>query len=262
MLGILNAPKQVIQKNLKLLAEDYKEKTGRVVCLNCPSDIQYMISSLKQIYKIMNFEFKRNAAQYKNKKGDKTTISNATLTDEKAIEFLKTNPERIGLFSKFPENWQELIKEEPLSEEELEAKKAEQAAELKAAEALKGINEAGGEDLTQGGKIEGQTDLIDSIDEQEKINDLKVEDAETLSPEEEALKASEQAAEQAANEALNEGKKEEDCCDESTEEAPCEECKEKKRQELSKMKLADLRVAYPEIKATSIKDFVEKVVNQ
>ena len=192
MLGILNAPKQVIQKNLKLLAEDYKEKTGRVVCLNCPSDIQYMISSLKQIYKIMNFEFKRNAAQYKNKKGDKTTISNATLTDEKAIEFLKTNPERIGLFSKFPENWQELIKEEPLSEEELEAKKAEQAA----------------------------------------------------------------------NEALNEGKKEEDCCDESTEEAPCEECKEKKRQELSKMKLADLRAAYPEIKATSIKDFVEKVVNQ
>ena len=36
------------------------------------------------------FKFKSPYAQYKNKKGDKYTISNSTMTDEKAIEFLST----------------------------------------------------------------------------------------------------------------------------------------------------------------------------
>jgi hypothetical protein len=263
MLAILSAPKRVVQKNLKALADDYKEKTGRVVCLSCPSDIQFMISSLKQFYKMVNFEFKKNAAQYKNAKGDKTTISNNTMTDEKAIEFLKTNPERIRLFSKFPENWKELIEGEQLTEEELQAKAAEQAAELEAANALKNANADGtGEDLSQGGKIEGQVDLIDSIEEQGKINEIEVNEPENLSPEEEAIKASEQAAEQAANVALNNEEKKEDCCDDDHDGEPCEECKEKKRAELMKMKLADLRKAYPEVKATSIKTFVEQVLNQ
>ncbi len=271
MLAILSAPKEVIQKNLKALADDYKEKTGRVVCLSCPSDIQFMISSLKQFYKMVNFEFKKNAAQYKNAKGDKTTISNNTMTDEKAIEFLKTNPERIALFSKFPENWMELIEGEQLTEEELQAKAAEQAAELEAANALKNAN--------ADGTGEGQVDLIDSIEEQGKINEIEVNELENLSPEEEAIKASEQAAEEAANAALNsseevevteeqleavdeDGYKKEECCEDDHDGEPCEECKEKKRAELMKMKLADLRKAYPEVKATSIKIFVEQVLNQ
>lgn len=254
MLAILSAPKQVIQKNLKALADDYKEKTGRVVCLSCPSDIQFMISSLKQFYKMVNFEFKKNAAQYKNAKGDKTTISNNTMTDEKAIEFLKTNPERIKLFSKFPENWKELIEGKQLTEEELQAQAAEQAAELEAANALKNAN--------ADGTGEGQVDLIDPIEEQGKINEIEVNEPENLSPEQEAIKASEQAAEEAANAALSNEEKKEDCCDDEHDGEPCEECKEKKRAELMKMKLADLRKAYPEIKATSIKTFVEQVLNQ
>ena len=186
MLKILSASKTVIKSNLQLLAKDYKEKTGRTVCLTCPSDIAYMLSTLKTIYKMTVFEFKRERAQYKNAKGDRTTISNNTMTDEKAIEFLKTNPKRISLFSKFPENWKEVIKGTAKTEGQVEA-------EAQAEEATKAAEEA-----ANGGEV-----------------DLMKED--------------------------------------------CPECI-KKRQELSKMKLSELRKLYPEVKDTSIKGFIEKVL--
>lgn len=250
MLEILNSTKKEIKKNLQLLAKDYKEKTGRVVCLSCPSDIQYMISSLKIIYKMKNFQFKKHSAQYKNAKGDKTTISNETLTDEKAIQFLKTNPERIRLFSKFPENWKELIKGKQLTEEEKQAKVAEESAEEEARKAKGIIEEAEG--LVDGGIVEeGQVDLVDSIKE------IEVDSEEVLSAEEEARKASQEAM----NEANGVQEEKEDCCDDHDEKEPCEDCKKKKHAELMKMKLADLRTAYPEIKASSIKDFADKVIN-
>lgn len=37
------------------------------------------------------------------------TINNNIMTDELALEFLKINPERINLFSKFPKNWEEML---------------------------------------------------------------------------------------------------------------------------------------------------------
>lgn len=237
MLEILSASKEVIKANLNLLAKDYTEKTGRKVCLTCPSDIAYMILSLKHHYKMTNFEFKRNAAQYKNKKGDKTTISNGTMTDEKAIEFLRTNPERIKLFSKYPEGWEELLKKPKMTDEQIEEKLAIQA-EIEAAEAAKkeGLISPIDEEMiaaSEKGESEKKVD----------VNEIKVNDAETLSPEEEALKASEQAAEEAAKAALSGSET-------------------KTKEDLMKMKLSELREAYPEIKATSIKDFVDKVLNQ
>lgn len=207
---IINGSNQVIKDNIKVLAKDYKEKTGRVVCTSCPSDIQYMISSLKHLYKMVNYQFKRERAQYKIAKGDKFTISNDTLTDELAEKFLNENPERIALFSKFPKDWKKKVKvvkvddsgdDEAIKAAEAEAKKS---AELEADKAI-----------------------------------------------EEALAAAREAAEGDSD----------DDCDECPEDEPCEECKEKKRKELSKMKLSELREAYPEIKATSIADFVDKVVN-
>ena len=106
---ILQGNEKEILANIKILAEDYFQKTGRKVCRTCPSDIRFMILSLKNIYQMTKFSFKKPLAQYKNKKGDRTTISNSTMTDEKAIEFLKTNPERIKLFAKFPSNWEQLL---------------------------------------------------------------------------------------------------------------------------------------------------------
>ena len=245
MLGILESSNKVIKQNIKLLAADYKEKTGRVVCTSCPSDIQYMISSLKIIYKMKTFEFKRENAQYKNAKGDRTTISNGNLTDEKAIEFLKTNPKRIELFSKYPENWTELI---GLQKIDIDLNPEELKAQI---EASKGKSKEGGQGSENISPIDeemkaategksGQVDIEEAIDEATK--EIIVNDAEEVS-------------------GAAEGKAKEDCCEDG-EEAPCEECKEKKRLELMKMSLKNLRAAYPEVKATSIKAFVDQVINE
>lgn len=53
-------------------------------------------------------------------------ISNNNMTDEKAIAFLRPNHNRIKLFSKYPENWVELISESTLVDYKV----------LKAAEAI------------------------------------------------------------------------------------------------------------------------------
>lgn len=59
----------------------------------------------------MNFQLKKAQVIYKLQKGSPKTISNQKITDELAIEFLKINPERLRLFSKYPENISELIGE-------------------------------------------------------------------------------------------------------------------------------------------------------
>jgi len=215
MLKILKGNNETIQKNLDALAKDYFEKTGRKVCRTCPSDIAYMVLSLKNIYKMTVFEFKKHAAQYKNEKGDKTTISNSTMTDAKAIEFLKTNPKRIELFKVYPKNWKKLIKGEAETEDQKEARLAIEA-ELAIAEKAKKEKEA----------KKGKKESSDDETEEEKEARLAAEGSEG-----------------------------------SSGQTSIEEQIEEKRQALSKMKLADLRKEYPEVKATSIDTFVEKVLN-
>jgi len=48
---------------------------------------------------------------YKVQKGKPFTISNAKMTNDLAIQFLKVKSSRIELFSDYPENWKELIGE-------------------------------------------------------------------------------------------------------------------------------------------------------
>lgn len=55
------------------------------------------------------FELDKTSVIYKVEKGKGETISNDKMTDELAIQFLTINPDRIRLFSKYPENWKELI---------------------------------------------------------------------------------------------------------------------------------------------------------
>lgn len=205
IIEILEGSKQEIKNNIDLLAKAYLEITGRKVCRTCPSDIQYMILSLKNQLNMTQFKFKRPLAMYKNKKGDTTTISNGNMTDEKAIEFLKTNPERITLFDVYPSNWAELIVGgvKKVSKEETEARLAAEA--------------------------ERQV-FLDSVDETEEgVVDNK-------DNENEAEKEARLAAEAAIGNI------------------------KPSREELMKMSLKDLRSKYPEVKATSIKDFVEKVL--
>ncbi len=98
-----------ILKYIDVLADEYKKRTGKKVCRTCSSSLRAMVIELKNIYQVINFKFKRAIAQYKNKPTDSVSISNSNITDEKAIEFLKTNPDRISLFSSYPQNWKELI---------------------------------------------------------------------------------------------------------------------------------------------------------
>ena len=52
--------------------------------------------------------------------GKHRNISNHNMTDEKAIAFLKANPNRIVLFSTYPANWNDLISGEAVIEKEVE----------------------------------------------------------------------------------------------------------------------------------------------
>ncbi|OCK42527.1 hypothetical protein BA195_10145 [Tenacibaculum soleae] len=108
---ILKSSNKIIKEYIQVLADDYKDLTKRNVCTSCPSDIQNMLNFLKKHYKVVNFELAKPSVIYKLKKGSSITISNSTLTDELAIEFLKLRKERIKLFSKYPSNWLELIGE-------------------------------------------------------------------------------------------------------------------------------------------------------
>ncbi|MEE1963560.1 hypothetical protein V1387_12755 [Allomuricauda taeanensis] len=45
-----------------------------------------------------------------------------------ALDFLRINPDRIKLFTKYPENWKDLIGSKSVSREELEARKYNELA--------------------------------------------------------------------------------------------------------------------------------------
>lgn len=261
----------------RLLAKDYKEKTGRAVCLSCPGDVRGMISKLKKIYIMSDFEFKRAYAQYRNKKGDRFTISNSSMTDEKAIEFLRTNPDRISLFSKYPKNWDELIIDDNIEVVTKEAvKDAEEAAKKLAAKNKANVLDAKGKSIDDkdlndievdseeveplnfeplDGDAGDGNDLADALAEAGAETDVdKIPNA-TGSPI--VGKVTEDVIDDSF---LHEQAKDDDCCDDEHEGEPCEECKEKKRAELSGMKMTKLREAYPEIKATKKDDFIDKVL--
>lgn len=109
MTEILELPNHLMLKHIDALAQDYLETTGRHVCRSCGGDIKFMISVLKNKYKMTNFKLIKPFVIYKLQKGSPKTISNDTMTDELAIEFLQIDPARIAVFSQYPENWEELI---------------------------------------------------------------------------------------------------------------------------------------------------------
>jgi hypothetical protein len=96
------------------------------------TDIQSMLNYLKRHYKLTSFQLSKPNVIYKVQKGSAVTISNEKMTDELAIEFLKINPERISLFSVYPDNYKELIGlEQPEGEPEPETSKAVKSSPVK-----------------------------------------------------------------------------------------------------------------------------------
>lgn len=160
IIELLSSSKSNILARLDLLEEFLFKETGKKLNKGCSSCINEAVLILKSIYNMSAFEFKRKAASYKNKKGDTTTISNSTMTDERAIEFLRTKPQRINLFSKYPANWKDLI-EGKAETEEMKAKRIAIEAEIQAVEEAK---EEGDENKEEPEKaIESDEDQLNSL---------------------------------------------------------------------------------------------------
>ncbi len=115
-------------------------------CSNCWLDAFVMLRRLtKQTFEDMKnrlFELKAGALLVDVINGDNAKMAtHHNLTDELALYHLRTNPKSIRLFSKYPENWQELAEAEaepqPTNEEApAPAEEAEvEVAELAEAEA-------------------------------------------------------------------------------------------------------------------------------
>lgn len=122
MKDILALPKNQLKKHIKTLADNYYELYQQRVCLSCGADVNNMINKLRKHYNMTNFELKKINGVYKLEKGGKITISNNTMSDALALEFLSIRKERIELFSKYPENWEELVdgKQEEVIVEEVD----------------------------------------------------------------------------------------------------------------------------------------------
>ncbi len=88
------------------------------VCSSCSAQIPNYIQRL-QNYNVQNSKImKTDTRKFRMKSGKMIIIqgtnksySDHNITDKKAIELLRENPNRKIMFSKLPDNWEELIKE-------------------------------------------------------------------------------------------------------------------------------------------------------
>ena len=130
---------------------------------------------------------------YKVQRGSSASISNVSITDEKAIDFLRKGDfeSRLKLFKIYPENVREIVLGDT-----------------------------------------GHQDLVDTI-----------------------LEGAEDTTEDTPKDATT------DCCDDTTE--PCEDCQKEKTEQLLKLKLKELKTAYPDFKykvGMTKQEFVELII--
>lgn len=247
VIQVLEGTNKEILANINLIEKDFFEKTGRKLNKGCSACVIEAVLTLKNHYKMTQFKFKRHAASYKNKKGDKTTISNSTMTDEKAIEFLKTKPSRIELFSEYPSNWNDLIEGKVETEKEKEARLAIEA-ERKAAEDAK---------LLEQNRKEAQQKVQDYISGDKNVSEGRAREALEKIPKEERVHLLAVIEKHKAS--LNDDKNDDEDDSEKKDDSGAGE-DEKLRKELEQKTLTELRGMYPDIKAVSQKDFIDKVL--
>lgn len=101
--------------NLKVLVDIYKNECGKTVCVSCPGSLAEMINYLRNYLNMSDFELKGNG-YYRLSKQSSKTINNNIISNELAIEFLRLNPDRIRLFSKYPKNWRTIVFPMPTKE--------------------------------------------------------------------------------------------------------------------------------------------------
>jgi hypothetical protein len=110
----------LFKSHLKLVFDTYYKIFGEV-CTGCPTKIGGYISRLKKHDKTIIME--KDTRKFRLKKGaiipvpgTSKAYSDVNITDEIAIEILKENPNRRSIFSKVPENLEELLVEESSDE--------------------------------------------------------------------------------------------------------------------------------------------------
>jgi len=157
---------ELFKKHLKIVFKTHYEVFGEV-CSGCPTKIAGYIKKLKN-FKISEL-MKKTESNFQLKKGkliifsgQSNGYSNANLTDEVAIKFLKGKPNRKALFAKLPENVDELINVDETKTEDTGVKKL---SDYKVAELRELYPEAKGR---------SKDDLIASI--QESINAAALND--------------------------------------------------------------------------------------
>lgn len=107
----------VLDKDLKSeINEYYKFIYNAKVCGSCKDKFStyYKRLMLDGVEKLTvkttgNFKLRNDIGVMQISFGDGQFISPSNATDEVCIEFLKANPNRISLFSEYPENWKSLI---------------------------------------------------------------------------------------------------------------------------------------------------------
>ena len=111
---IANNWKAADNSSLSILTTWYQQQTGKALdCFNCDgkkqryfSEVIAYLSNIKLtgMKVTTKWKLKSNNA-YPLRFGGGDFISNAAMTDDKAIAFLKENPNRIQIFSEYPSDW-------------------------------------------------------------------------------------------------------------------------------------------------------------
>lgn len=104
---------ELVKKHLKIVFTTYQKLFGEV-CTGCPTKIAGYINRIKKFQKtdIMSQEKSNFTLSGKSVilvPGTSKVYSNANLTDEVAIAFIRKNANRRALFSKVPSNLSELL---------------------------------------------------------------------------------------------------------------------------------------------------------
>lgn len=134
------ASSDLVKKHLKLVFDTY-QRLYKEVCHNCPTKVAGYIKRIKNHNTIVmaTKEKKEQKSAFVLKtgaqiivRGKSKSYSNANITDELALKFLKANPNRKQLFAKLPDNINELLSiEEETGDKSNKPLKNHTIAELK-----------------------------------------------------------------------------------------------------------------------------------
>lgn len=173
------ASSDLVKKHLKLVFDTY-QRLYKEVCHNCPTKVAGYIKRIKNHNNTVmaTKEKKEQKSAFVLQTGAQIIVrgkyksySNANLTDELALKFLKANPNRKQLFAKLPDNINELLSiEEETNDEVEETVKIDSEINVSIEVATEALDFVGSS--TKAKTVSGVQKRIDGLDEEQK-NSLK-----------------------------------------------------------------------------------------